>query len=248
MMKKATYLLAMFLLVFVVFCNQNRGTGLMKTIKRPAVVFIGIDGSGSYNFFEKGKRQIRRLIQFTPPGSYFFIRLISSDSYGDNNSIVTKQVPLDLSNDDNPFNLMEKKKKKIFQRQIENAKREILTRVLESEYPGSNYTDIYGFIVYVQEKIKELENDGKDIYMIVLSDLVNNRNQFKDELINNSLAGVNVYLCVYQQTTPSNKIKWRKLFKTLGVPAVKFYGADQDIPDIFQKHEISLVNQVKKGG
>lgn len=246
-MKKIAYLLTVFFLVSVVFCNKTGENSLQKKIPKPAVAFVGIDGSGSYDFFEKGKSQVKRLVKLTPPGTHLFIRLITSDSYLDKNSIVTKQVPMDLSNiAENPFDPKERVRRSIYQNQIKNAKHELLTRVLKTQYPNSRRTDLYGFILYVQEKIVEFKNNENEICMIILSDLENNVNKYKEWLEKNSFTGINVYLCVYQQTTPANKRKWIKIFQELGVPAVKIYGADQEIPNIFKQNETYLAKQIEK--
>lgn len=240
-MKKTVYLLSVSLMVFMNFCNENQNSSLKKEIPKPPVVFIGIDGSGSYDFFDKGKAQVKRLIGFTPPGTHVFIRLITSDSYLDNNFIVTKQVPMDLSNtEENPFDPREKLKKRIYQEKIKKIKNELLTRVLETQYPRSPFTDIYGFILYVQDKVVESKSNGNEIYMIILSDLENNVDKYRNWLEKNSFTGAKVYLCVYQQTTPANRCKWMEIFKELGAAPVKIYGVDQEIPDIFKQNELYL--------
>jgi len=240
-MNKTFYLLTVFLLVSLSFCNKDNDKSMKKELPKPSVVFIGIDGSGSYDFFEKGKAQVKRLIGFTSPGTYVFIRLITSDSYLDNNFVVTKQVPMDLSNtEENPFDPKEKVKKRIYQEKIQKAKNELLTRVSNTQYPSSPRTDIYGFLLYVQEKLVEIKNNGNDIYMIILSDLENNVNNYKEWLEKNSFTGTKVYLCVYEQTTPANRRKWMELFKELGAASVKIYGVDQEIPNIFKLNELYL--------
>ena len=153
-MNKTFYLLTVLLAVSLGFCSKDYENSLKKETKKPPVVFIGIDGSGSYNYFEKGKLQIKRIINFIPPGTDLFIRLITSDSYLDDNSIVTKSLPQDPKNSEenpNPFDIMEKAAKDRFIKRIKEVKDELSSRVSNKKYPESDHTDIYGFILYIQE-------------------------------------------------------------------------------------------------
>lgn len=195
------------------------------------VVFVAIDGSGSYDFFDKCKDKLRALIDALPPGSELFLRLITADSYLDTNIILTSALPVNKEASDNPFDAKVKLRTALFRNEIRKVKEQIMNTLFKMNYPQSSRTDIFGFLIYVQEKFRErYQKCHRRTEIFLFTDLLNNVETYRKWLEDGALSGTKIYVCGFKQSVPEIKRTWAKIFSQLGVNDVMYWGIDEDIP------------------
>lgn len=216
-------------------CRAQKNDDKAKEKRQPApVVFIAIDGSGSYDYYDRGKMKLKKLVDYLPFGSKVVVRWISSDSYQDSNSIITKSLPTAVEAGTNAFDKRKRIERVKARFALKKAKEEIWTHILKTQYPKSKFTDLYGFFLVVSERVGQNRHENRPVYLVVLSDLKANQNKYKKHLKKDCLTAAKVYLLAFETTTPDLRTSWRGIFTNhLGTEVPIFIGLDEDLPDIF---------------
>jgi len=208
------------------------------TCSNPPFVYSGIDGSMSYNFLEASKDEFRNLINYLPPAASVCFRWITHDSYNPNNAILNQTLPaMELGEKFNPFDRREKIRKAIQRQKLDEAKKEILMKINRIQSPQSNYTDIYGFLVLCSERIKQI--NGREVYIIISSDLKNNVNKYLQYLNKDSLQSSHIFILAYEHTNPEYRIVWTERFKNWGAKDIRFFAPDEEMPNLFERSFIA---------
>lgn len=240
--KTMLILILLFAFILNISCVSNKDHTERNTArlsrKLSPVVLIGIDGSGSYDYYDKGKIKLKKLVDDLPDGSKIIVRWISSDSYQDSNSIITKELPKSVEAGKNAFDKRKRIERIKAQLAIKKRKEEIWTHILKTQYPKSKFTDLYGFFLVVSERINQYSKEKRPVFLVILSDLKNTKKKYKKHVKKDCLDGAKVYLLAFETTTPELKNRWVDIFTNqLGTEAPVFMGLDEEIPDIFSQRK-----------
>lgn len=204
----------------------------------PPVVQCGIDGSRSYNYFEASKDKFRKFIKTLPDETLFCMRWITHDSYLPSNAIVTLNLPsLKIESGINVFDKRQKIKYALQKREFLRVQEEILMKINRAQNPRSDYTDILGFLVLCSERIKQF--NGREVYILISSDLKNNVNKYLQYLNKDSLKSAHIFILAYEHTNPEFRIVWTERFKNWGAKEIRYFAPDEEMPNFFERSFIA---------
>jgi len=208
------------------------------TLLNPLIVLCGIDGSRSYNYLENSKDKFRKLVNSFQSETSVCIRWITEDSYLPLNAIVTSDLPsVKMESDINVFDKRQKIRYAIQKREFLRAKEEILMKINRAQNPRSDYTDILGFLVLCSERITQF--NGREVYIIISSDLKNNVNKYLQYLNKDSLKSSHIFILAYEHTDPGFRIVWTERFKNWGAKDIRFFAPDEEMPNLFERSLIA---------
>lgn len=235
-----SYLIVLFALFLSLSCVQQKKDDVREVGPHPAPgVFIAIDGSRSFkNHFNQGKMKLKKLVELLPAGTSVIVRWITSDSYRDYNAIITKTLPSEVEASKNVYDKRQRVARIKAQLELKNGREEIWAAILNAKSPRSWYSDIYGFLLVVAERIGQYRNEGRPVYLILLSDMKDNWGSYERYVERNCLSGLKVYLLAFDTLIPELRKRWKSIFTSkLGTENPVFLGLDEEFRDIFSKGE-----------
>jgi hypothetical protein len=218
-----------FLIPILVFgCSEkNDEINEFQSPPKPRMYLIGVDGSGSYEYFTVARKLINTIINRAEPGAIIIARWITSDSYTPKNAIFSARVPnINDNKEMNPFDTRAKAEKLLQQKSILTWKDEIKKQIEETKFPNSNYTDILGFLAIAAEKIHEKTYESA--YILLTTDLQNNVNKYEKNLTPKCLEGAIIVVGAYQYEKPEDRKNWQvKFINEWGAKRVIFLAPEE---------------------
>lgn len=193
--------------------------------EEPQVVFIAMDGTGSYRYLDRAKEVTIQLVEKLPPGSKVFVRWISADSYSDQASIVSAILP--------PIPVLPS----ALNRRANAAYRDSLARrkafydrlhqvIRQAQSLRAPKTDIWGALYAAAERFEG--NPGKVHRLVLMTDMDDNVGRSYDDF---SLAGAKAEIMAFQadpyQKGKSRKKQWTSHLTKLGAASVEFKSMDE---------------------
>jgi len=229
---------------FLNSCSEQHSISLIEdnlSNINPPLVLCGIDGSRSYDYLEASKDKFRNFVNLLPAETSVCIRWITEDSYQPSNAIITLNLPSIKRERD--LNVFDKRKKILLalqRKKLQSAKEEILMRINRAQNPSSGYTDILGFLVLCAERISQ--ENGREVYIIISSDLKNNVDKYLRFLKKDSLINSHIYVLAYEHTDPKSRIDWTDQFTKWGAKEIRFFAPDEEMPSLFEARSIKGSN------
>jgi len=209
MTRQIGYLLPLFLLL------AGCGMDLPAPEKPdPQVLFIALDGTGSYDHLTEAKKAAIRALERAPAGSKVYVRWITGNSASDAAAIGSAHVPEGSAN---PYQTDGKKRtvKKRLARTIANAKS-----------PQAGQTDLEGLLWAAEQRFRKHPKLAHRL--LLASDLAGNAGR---EFPKINLRGAAVLVAGFEvdPSRPGREAKWRNTFREAGADTVEVRYLDQPL-------------------
>ena len=236
-MKKLSYCCCLILVALFFTVNCEKAThGSEKTKpQKSLLVYIGVDGSGSYNYLDNAKERMKKVIDYLPDGAQVNIRWITENSYLPKNAIESLTLPrIRTKHNENMFKMDAKLAQLKFKKETEQLKNQFLMKILQAPFPNSRHTDILGFLLLCSERINNYRKECTK-YIIMFTDLKNNVQKYRKYLDDSSLKDTHIFILSYEHTDHELKQKWERNLQQWGAFPGYYYGPDEDFPNFFKE-------------
>lgn len=170
---KKIYTLLFIIIMFVSACTGKKIDIEQKTVE-PAVCVIMIDGTRSYEYLDKAKDTVKKVIAGLPSGSKIYIRWITENSRADKNAIASAQF-VKIVKQRNAFDMREKQRFAMSIAKVKKQRQEIFEALSGAVSPRSMRTDIYGALAAASARF-EGNSDMKPL-LVLLTDMNDNINK-----------------------------------------------------------------------
>ena len=207
--------------------SDKNNQGQKSNVNIPQLSVVLLDGTSSYRYLAKAKRTALNKLMKLPHGSKVYVRWVTNESYGDENSIVSFIIPQKPIKNKNPFaNPKTKRNYKIKMAKYQLTWKRIAIQIQKAQSPNSNATDIMGALLAASKRFKN--NSDYNPLLIMLTDLDGNVNHSYDNI---DLKNTVVKILDYQVDSRQNKRQefWVNKFKELGASDIKFVFIDDII-------------------
>lgn len=167
----------------------------------PQVLFIALDGTGSYEHMKEAKRAAIRALEKAPAKSKVYVRWITGNSAADGAAIASAYLP---EKADNPYQSENKKR---------STKQRLAQAIAKTKSPEAQNTDLEGLLWTAERRFRG-ESD-KDLRLILATDLAGNAGREFPEV---NLSGVTVRVVGFEvdPSRPKRESRWRKTFQEAG--------------------------------
>lgn len=206
-------------------CTTRQGSAASaKAVEPPVCAVIAVDGTGSYEYLEKAKATIVKVIQGLPAGSKVYVRWITEDSVSDKNAIVSAVLP-DMGKPKNTFDLKERQRYAIMQKKAAQIKAQIDKVITAAVSPKAKMTDIYGALY--SAGIRFSANPNLTPVLILLTDMDDNVKKAYPV----ALCDAAVMIMDFQVGTDDAKVRttWTEYLTKAGAQSVQFMSLDEPL-------------------
>lgn len=189
-------------------CNS----GLSTPEENPQVLFIALDGTGSYDHLRQAKRSAVRALEKAPPGSKVYVRWITGNSAVPEAAIGSAYIPPEA---DNPYDTDGKSR---------SAKEQLAQAIAEAASPKSKTTDLQGLIWAASKRFEKHPGLGRNL--LLATDLQGNSGRDFPEA---DLTGTSVRVVGFEvdPSRPTRAAKWKKAFREAGADTTMVRYLDQ---------------------
>lgn len=176
-------------------------TDLPSPKESPQVLFIALDGTGSYDHLRQAKKSAIRALEKAPPGSRVYVRWITGNSATSAASIGSLFIPPEA---ENPYDTSGESR----------SAREQLARVIAgATSPGSKTTDLQGLIWAASKRFEKHPGLGRKL--LLATDLRGNSGRDFPEA---NLTGTSVRVVGFEvdPSRPRRADRWKEAFREAG--------------------------------
>lgn len=204
--RKACYFILLLLL------GAGCDVDLTPPKETPQVLFVALDGTGSYDHLRQAKKRAIQALEDAPPGSRVYVRWITSSSAAPTAAIASEYIPPEA---DNPFNPNSEK---------QSAKKRLARGIADAESPQANTTDLKGLLWSAGQRFKKHPDLKRTL--ILATDLDGNAKQNVPEM-DLSHASIRVIGFEVDPSHPRRETKWKQLFQRAGADTTIIRYSDQ---------------------
>lgn len=205
--------------------GQDTTPSTPTTETREAVcLFIGLDGTGSYEHLDRAKNVTLKIISHLPGGSKIYVRWITANSNSDRGTaIVSGPLPKMPDKPSNPFATQTRQRYKRALIKTKRAQKQIEAALTRAKSPQANYTDIVGALYAASQRCSDA--DGLRPVIVLMTDMVDNAERSYPDF---PLSGARVHVLAYQTDggKPNRKQQWTRRLKEHGADSVAFAHLD----------------------
>lgn len=191
------------------------GLDISSPEESPQVLFIALDGTGSYDHLRQGKKSAIRALEKAPSGSRVYVRWITGNSAAPTAAIGSAYIPPEA---ENPYDTSSKS---------QSARKQLARAIAEAASPESKTTDMQGLIWAASKRFeKHPELDRK---LLLATDLESNSGRSFPEV---DLANTSVRTVGFEvnPSRPEREENWKKTFREAGADTTVVRYLDQTGP------------------
>jgi hypothetical protein len=180
----------------------------------PEVLFIALDGTGSYDHLTEAKKAAIRALERAPAGSKVYVRWITGNSASDAAAIASAHVPEGSAN---PYRSGDEKLA---------VKKRLAQAIADAEFPSAPRTDLEGLLWAAEQRFRK---HPKLVHRLLLAtDLAGNAGRDFPEI---NLSGAEVLVAGFEvdPARPKREQRWKKTLREVGADTVKVRYLDQPL-------------------
>jgi len=178
------------------------GTGcdvdLSPPQESPQVLFVALDGTGSYDHLREAKKRAIQALEDIPPGSRVYVRWITGRSAAPAAAITSGHIPREA---DNPFNPNAER---------QSVKKRLARHIADAESPQANTTDLKGLLWSAGQRFQKHPDLTRTL--ILATDLDGNARQSVPEM-DLSHTSIRVIGFEVDPSHPGREARWKQIFQ-----------------------------------
>lgn len=180
------------------------------------MLFIALDGTGSYDHLRQAKKSAIRALEKAPPGSEVYVRWITGNSAASEAAIGSVYIPLEA---ENPYDTDGKSR---------SAKKQLAQAIAKATSPESETTDLQGLVWTASKRFEK--HPGLSRKLLLATDLQGNSGRDFPEA---DLTDTSVRVVGFEvdPSRPKRAAKWKKAFREAGADTTMVRYLDQPARD-----------------
>ena len=207
---------------FALLLLLSTGCGMdMSREPDPQVLFIALDGTGSYDHLNRAKKRAIQALEKAPPKSRVYVRWITGESASSAAVIGSIRVP---ESSNNPY----------AESGEESPKRKLARAIAEAKFPNADRTDLQGLLWVAGKRFRKYSDLKRRL--LLATDLAGNVERELPE-VNLKNATVQVAGFEVDPSRPRREQKWKQVFRDAGADTTVVHYFDQPIQASTQSTE-----------
>ncbi|WP_259219930.1 hypothetical protein [Salinibacter ruber] len=177
------------------------GSGLSPPEENAQVLFVALDGTGSYDHLRQAKRGAVQALEKAPPGSKVYVRWITGNSAAPEAAVGSAYIPPGA---ENPYDTGGESR---------SAKKKLARSIAQATSPESKTTDLQGLIWAASKRFEKHPKLSRKL--LLATDLRGNSGRDFPEA---DLTGASVRVVGFEvdPSRPRREGKWKKAFREAG--------------------------------